>query len=196
MEKNSKKIWLIIVLIFMLLIITIGVSYAVFVYSKAGMRRNIISTGTLIFTYSENSNGILLNNAMPTSDEIGKVSSNDNGNNGFFDFSVSYSSPKLRTMNYEIYTCEDEKNTLDPRYVRVYLTDQNNVPIAGYEKPVTFYELATSQTDNACKRLYYGTFQESGFRNFRLRIWLSDQYEVTELAKSFKIKVNTSAVEG
>ena len=196
MKKEKNRLGLILILIFLLLTITISLTYAVFVYSKAGQRRNIISTGTLVFTYTETTNGIFLNNAMPTTDEVGKMSTNENGNNGFFDFSVKYSSPKSRTINYEIYACEEDTNTLDPRFVKIYLTDQNNLAIGGYEKPVLYADLPTSMTNSACKRLYYGTFQASGVRDFRLRMWLSDKYEVTELSRLFKIKVNTSAVEG
>ena len=74
-EKNNKNksIVISILLTFLLLLVVITTTYAVFIYSKEGVKKNAISTGTLTFTFEETSNGISLTHALSISDSIGKT---------------------------------------------------------------------------------------------------------------------------
>ena len=196
-EKKSKKTLVIMVLLLLLLVGTVGgVTYSAFMYSKAGYKTNQISSSSIMFAYDETTNGINLENAMPIADEVGMKLERDEKTSGYFDFNVSYSSSAERSVNYEIYaTVVDSKNLLPYKYVKVYLTDQNDNPVFT-DKPVkTFADLSKSLVDENSKQLYYGSFTKEGNKKFRLRLWVSEDYPVTEEAKSFKIKVNVNAYE-
>ena len=88
MSLRARQILLSVIGILTLIIVTVGVTYAVFSYTKLGTIDNVISTGTLKFLYTENSgngSGIAIRDALPVSDDIGKSYTKD----GYvFDFKV------------------------------------------------------------------------------------------------------------
>ena len=83
--KKRENIIIIVVLIVMV-IAMIGVSYAAFRFSQTGNTANTITTGSITMTYTESSNTISINGALPTTDKTGMVRMNPGE---YFDFSVS-----------------------------------------------------------------------------------------------------------
>ena len=83
MKKN--KIILPIVMLLLLVVTTIGTTFAVFTFSKEGTVENTLETSTIMLTYTEGKTGIMLSEAYPISDERGKVLV---GENNVFDFTV------------------------------------------------------------------------------------------------------------
>lgn len=68
---NKKYVMPIISIIFILLLV-IGVSYAVFSVTRNGTKNNVINAGTLTLTFTDNtSNNINLQNAVPVTDATG-----------------------------------------------------------------------------------------------------------------------------
>lgn len=197
-EKSNNKIKLIFsyIFTFFLFILVIDSTYALFSYTKEGKIENTISTGSITFSYTESSNGISLQNAMPTSDEVGKKLDITQSNNSYFDFNVSSSIVGTNKINYEIYAVKQVvENEIDEKYVKIYLTDGlTDKPISGYDVDVpTYYSLKDSLTEKNGKTLYYGTFNNSGIQYFRLRMWISDKYNIKNVSENFKIKINVHA---
>ena len=195
--NDKSKVVLSIVLVVLLLISVVGVTYALFTYSKEGQVRNTVTTGSITFSYTESSNGIYLENAMPTSDEVGKKLDRSENNNGYFDFNVSCKIAGTSRIQYEVYTMKQKvENEIEDKYVKIYLTDgTTDNPISGYDVDIpTYNSLKKSISDESGKQLYYGSFTSSGIQTFRLRMWLSDKYNVPSVSEQFKIKVNVQAV--
>ena len=195
-EKNYEKFILSGALVLLLIVSVVGITYAVFSYQREGEKNNVITTGSIIFTYTETTNGINLQNAMPTSDEVGKKLERSENNEGYFDFNVSCSLAGTSRINYEVYATKlNVENPLSEEYVKMYLTDgATDQPILGYDNDVpTYYSLKDSTVASGSKTLYTGSFTNSGVQSFRLRMWLSDQYTVTDQSNDFKIKVNVKA---
>ena len=195
-EKNYEKFILSGALILLLIVSVVGITYAVFSYQREGEKNNVITTGSIIFTYTETTNGINLQNAMPISDEVGKKIERSENNEGYFDFNVSCSLAGTARINYEVYATKlNVENPLSEEYVKMYLTDgTTDQPILGYDNDVpTYYSLKDSTVASGSKTLYTGSFTNSGVQSFRLRMWLSDQYTVTDQSNDFKIKVNIKA---
>ncbi len=200
-ERNSKgnekkKITISIVLILLLIISVVGMTYAIFIFAKEGKNENIISTGSVTFSYTETSNGILLNNALPMSDDVGKKLENQNGNIGYFDFSVSCKVMGTSSINYEVYAQKESvSREINEDYVKIYLTDRTtDLPVSGYNAQVpTYSKLPTATSNSSAKRLYYSKFNNTGVQSYRLRMWLSDDYEIKSSSEQFKIKVNVTA---
>lgn len=59
MENNSKQALLSIVGIAILVIAVVGVSFAFFTYSKEGGADNVITTGSIVFSYNEDRKSVV-----------------------------------------------------------------------------------------------------------------------------------------
>ena len=73
MTKEKLKDILTIGVSVFILIVVIGISYAAFTYSGLGKKENKITTGAITMSYTESSNTISINNALPTTDNTGKT---------------------------------------------------------------------------------------------------------------------------
>lgn len=200
-SRNMREIIISIIAILILIVAVVGITYAVFTYTGVGTKENKISTGELSFSYYEATNGISIVNAEPIDDSLGKVLAQrdeDSGvQNGYFDFTISNNLSGEGAIHYEVYGVRDtsSENVLDSKYVKVYLTNADTEDaVVGYEGIVpTFASLSASESDPNGKRLYYGTFHSNGVEKFRLRIWVSSDYTVHDISKSFAMKVNVKA---
>lgn len=196
-EKNNKE-FLPVLLVLLLFISVFGLTYAIFSYSKEGRVSNTVTTGTITFSYTETTNGISLENALPITDEVGKKLESGDKNNGYFDFNVSCTMAGYSNVFYEVFATKlAVENELEEKYVKVYLTDgSTDQAITGYDGEVpTYNNLKKSIKDDKAKQLYYGNFTGSGIQKFRLRMWISDEYMLTSSSEHFKIKVNVEANE-
>ena len=118
MMKTRKEI-LIIGLMLLLVIALIGVSYAAFRFTGVGQRENTITTGSITMSYTESSNTISLNGALPTTDETGMKRLNPGE---YFDFTVSSTITGDVNINYEISAKEVGDGTIDGSNIKLYLT--------------------------------------------------------------------------
>ncbi len=137
MENENKKrkktgLLLSILGVMSLVLITAGVTYAFFSYAKEGQTTNTISTGTLEFTYTEvddNSNGILIQDALPMTDAQGKVLGGDTqnhselaNNRNVFLFTVTSKTTSKANIPYIVTAKKQEGSTLDDSQIKLYLT--------------------------------------------------------------------------
>ena len=175
----------------------IGLSYAIFQYSREGTKENTITSGRLSFFYDEKEaegNGIYLVNALPMSDEDGKGLS---GSNNVFDFQV-IATTKGSPIFYEVVLYWTDKSTdeniLPASAIKTYLTEVDGVT----ETPVSttidenanvkiYSELQNSihfDMDDHHKTLYQELITkntENYQKEFRLRLWLKeDGNQVTD----------------
>lgn len=198
MEKEKsikrKEVFISILAVLILMVAVFGISYAVWQQTSLGTKENSISTGYVSFSYTEsNTNVISIHNATPISDDAGKKLI---GSNNSFEFSISAKYAGLPSIRYEVYT-EPLKATLDERFLKVYLTNQNDVPVSGYDITIPTYDsLEASSTGNG-KKLYEGTLTESGkIEKLRLRVWVSSDFDMPandSYQFSFKVHVRGMA---
>ena len=196
-KYNKKRVSFFLILLLLLFITALlGTAYSLFIYAGEGAKNNTFSTSSINFSFDETTNGISLKNAVPIIDEVGKKLQSDDNDVGYFDFNVSYNSFSFaRNVSYEIYITPSENNSLDGKYVKVYLTDQNDQPLLG-DVVKTFEELDSAKTINdGSKQIYYDSFTKTGVKKFRLRMWVSEDYPIDKESRSFKLKVNVNAFE-
>ena len=175
--KKKENIIIIVVLVVMILAI-VGVSYAAFSYSKTGSKVNSITTGSITMTYEETDNTISLSGALPTTDKTGTVRLNPGE---YFDFSVSSEITGDVNINYEISAKKEDGNTIDGRYIKLYLTRLTD---DGEEEalmvPETYNE--ESSTNDYTGRpaeemsLYTSSMNSSENNNYRLRMYVDESY--------------------
>lgn len=202
----KKKIIVMTVLFILLICIFTGVSYAIFTYFGIGKTNNVIQTGRVVFSYSDangGGNGIQIEDAVPISDDLGKLLT---GEREYFDFSVSASTTHSN-LAYEIAVLKDDKSTLKDEYVKIYLTtfegnkEVETEPTVTNGKVVTYSDL--KDTNNSLlsgKTVYHGTVsagEVSYGRKFRLRMWIkvpeSEEIYDEILDQFFTLRVNVAA---
>lgn len=202
-DNRKREIVLSLVGVLLLIALVFVTSYAAFTYLKVGTKENTITTGTVSFSYNESENGIELINAQPLSDAAGKVLvAKDLASGiaqGYFDFTVTGSNTTTAPITYEVYATLDDGSTLDPNYVKVYLTDGkvSETPVTGYQGSVVpvYSSLPTATSLSTGKRLYTETFSTNNYsKSFRLRIWVADTYTLNDVSKTFTLRVNVKAV--
>lgn len=190
-DNSSKQILLSVLGVAILVVAVVGVSFAAFTFTGTGTKENRISTGTISMTYSEDTNGIYITNALPTSDAEGKVLSGDKQK---FDFTVASSIEGSATVQYEIAAVKDHNSTIADSDVRLYLEKKTGSSHTSVMEPKAYKPLEYDSelgTPTGAMVLYSGTHSSTTVDNFRLRMWLSDTAVVAENdIKVYTVKVN------
>ena len=194
-NKKIKNILTIVISVF-ILIVAIGISYAAFSYSGLGKKVNTITTGAISMSYTESSNTISMNNALPTTDNTGKTRKSAGE---YFDFTVKSSITGNTDINYEIAAKADSSNTFSGDNIKYYLT---TVDSAGKETeamaPRTYYEEPSGNVYTGrpadMMSLYTGNLKKQGdtIINYRLRLWVDENYnpQNDNGGLTYKVKVN------
>ena len=201
MKNKKKQIIITLVAIISLIVITVGVTYAFFNYAKEGTTDNVVETGSITFLYTEVSGvgkGISLTEAYPVADSVGKVQV---GEGKVFDFKVTSNISMNSNISYQVTARKKTGSTLANSAVKVYLTEVN-----GTEQELLLSKYSElSQTDKVDSSkfneriLYEATVpaNTSNYeKNFRLRMWVSDDTDFTDGSmndKTFTLTVNVYA---
>ena len=192
-NNNSKQVLLSVLGVAILVVAVVGVSFAAFSYSKTGTQVNTITTGTISMNYVEGDNAINLTNALPMTDEVGKALADTNQ---YFDFTVSANITGTTTINYAITATKvDPDSTIPETGVKVYLTDMDGDADAQILAPTKVSALQKTSSDvsgapDGDYKLTSGTFNATSSHDYRLRMWVADDYQVTGASQTFKLKVN------
>ena len=201
MKNKKKQIIITLIAIISLIVITVGVTYAFFNYSRTGTTDNVVKTGEITFLYTEVSGvgkGISLTEAYPISDSIGKVQV---GEGKVFDFKVTSNISMNSNIGYQVTARKKTGSTLANSAVKVYLTEVN-----GTEQELLLSKYSElSQTDKVDSSkyderiLYEGTVPantKNYEKNFKLRMWVSDDTDFSDGSmndKIFTLTVNVYA---
>ena len=186
-EIRTQSRIVLVLAIFLLVAVTIGVSYAFFTYARLGTTENTITTGTITFLYDEKNasgNGITIVDALPTTDANGKLLT---GDNNVFDFKVLATTTGNTSLPYEITASKKADSTVPEEAIKIYLTEvgtdtETPAPLTLKDTNVArFSELnqtSVAVTDGTIeKTIYNGSVPASSTnyeKNFRLRMWIAD----------------------
>ena len=196
MNKEKIKDILTIGISVFMLIVVIGISYSAFTYSGLGKKENKITTGAITMLYTESSNTITMNNALPTTDNTGKTRKNAGE---YFDFTVKSSITGNTDINYEIAAKEETGNTFSGNNIKYYLTTvDSNGKETEVMAPRTYYEEPSGNVYTGrpadMMSLYTGNLNQQGDTtiNYRLRIWVDENYnpQNDNGGLTYKVKVS------
>ena len=201
MKNKKKQIIITLIAIISLIVITVGVTYAFFNYAKEGTTDNTIQTGTITFLYTEVSGvgkGISLTEAYPVADSIGKVQV---GEGKVFDFKVTSNISMNSNIGYQVTARKKTGSTLANSAVKVYLTEVNGTEqellLSKYSELDQTDKVDSSKFDE--RILYEATVPANTAnyeKNFRLRMWVSDDTDFSDGSmndKTFILTVNVYA---
>ena len=195
---NKKRVLILSIIgVISLIIVTIGITYAVFTYTKLGTTDNTVTSGTLKFLYTENTGvktGIKLTNALPISDTQGKVL---DGDNNVFDFSIEATNTGADAIPYEVTLRKKDTSTLKEDYVKVYLTDRTETTEKEELAVIKYSKLPQTNIDVGSeieKTIYNGSVDGNTTnykKDFRLRMWVDDTEDSSNIyGKKFTAMVN------
>lgn len=206
-RKFSGEIYL---FLFLLILLLAGLStLSVAFYQQYGGlgngsidSNNTITTGDIVFAYSDAisdgkpSNGIQITNAMPLSDELGKIMIKDRT---YFDFQI-IAKEANNNVKYEVILEKLQSSTLSDDNVKVYVTElqgSEEIPITetlnyGAVKVYSQFEDASLQNVDG-KKLFEREVNNNNYqRNYRLRIWLRENAQ-NYSNQTFSVKVLINA---
>ena len=199
MTKTRKEI-LIIGLMLLLVIALVGVSYAAFRFMGVGQRANTITTGSITMEYTESSNTISLNGALPTTDKTGMKRLNPGE---YFDFTVSSKIVGNVNINYEISAKEIGDGTIDGKYIKLYLT---RIKEDGTEEELMVPEVYNEEDTtneytgrpNGEMSLYTSSMNSSESNKYRLRMYVDESYNPQDDGGglTFSVQVNVYGKSG
>ncbi|MDD5979658.1 MAG: hypothetical protein PUC23_00915 [bacterium] len=196
-ENNSRKVFLSVLGVAILLVAVVGISFAAYTLSTTSNEANTISTGTITMSYTEPTNGILLENALPVADDTAKVWTEAGK---VFSFTVAATASGTVTVPYEISVTKDGASNLADSAVKIYLTKGD----LGTETAV-FEPKLMSTVVGQNKGLRTGSdvihtetvnFVSGNAANattkYNLRIWVDSAATVTQ-GQNYKIFVNVDS---
>jgi len=189
--KRNKKIKGIFIGIGILLIAIIGSTYAFFTYSKSLQAFTLTSSG-ITASFGGGTNQINITNGYPISDEFALQNLNQLD---YIDFTISGNvEDEDQGLTYEIYLTEKDSNTLDPNYIKIYLTDENGQMIKT-PKVYNYLDNTSYSRDASLGKLIYNENGVSGnyTKSFRIYAWIDKDYEQNEVSQEFSFYVNLYA---
>ena len=161
----------------LLFVMVIGVSYAAYRFSAAGTKENVISTGTISMSYSQNS-FIDLKNTYPKTDTYAIATKEDKSS---MEFSVSMETSGTKQINYALaITNIEEGTTLKSDKVKIYLEKEGKV--------VNNFETNKGKTIDSFKNKYveglidsYAIYQDilttsNKTHHYTLTAWIDESY--------------------
>lgn len=193
-NKNciSKKLvtWLVIASI--VVIMLIGVTFCIFIYKEKNKGERFFDSGSIVMTYSENSDIFFVNNMISVSDDAGRVSSDEDQ---YFDFTIKVNLGDSKSANYEIaLEVNEEFTTVLPSDVMIYLEKQESGTYVPISDPISFDELDLTSdygASSVAKIITKGSCDETTSYNYRLRMWLKEgTVTIPEIVPSFAVEIN------
>lgn len=182
-DNMNRRNALIIIGILAFIMIVGGVSYSYFVYNK-DIGDVSFSMGGMKIELNKVTNNINLTSAIPVSNFIGKESTN------YLDFTIN-STVDTERLYYEVYIVPKKDNTINPKYINLYLTDQNDNEKTSVK---SYNELKDSKKGNG-KVIYKDIIElneshtsKNDSENFRLRLWIDESYSITS-SKTFDFDI-------
>ena len=144
-----------------------------------------------MFSFEEGSRGILIEDALPTADSIGKSMAEEGD---YFKFRIGVDSDfkKQSKITYEI-SLTPEIQTLDAENVRIYFLEDGKEVLLNGKSVNNFSELEDSKIREGSKLLFKNTITSSINKSYTFKMWLSDKYELDEIKRSFSCYVNVDA---
>lgn len=190
LKELKKEIITSIIWIAFLLILITFMSVKVYNENFEKDRINTLTSGYLSFNYTESDTNVInLVSAMPIKDSVGKKS---NKKEDYFEFSISNSND--HSISYEIIV-EPLVNKLKGEYLKLYLTDDENKPMDGFKEKVPTWSEFKDAGLEGTKIIYRGHLDGKATKTFRLRVWISEDFVVSDKAESFSFKINIKDID-
>ena len=213
-NNSSKQILLSVIGVAILVVAVVGVSFAFFTYTRTGSQNNTITTGSIVFNFTDGSDTINLVDHFPISTAEGLALT---GTNNVCTFTVTGKTVTGSSISYKVWAVPGDtmegKNRFKDSEVFVNLqavpeTNASFTPAMTSTTASAISALTSDTVDTTRKLLGTGTITGTGASistNFTARMWVdatqviigegqtytSDEY--SDLYYSMKIAVTAEA---
>lgn len=197
MTENKKTLLFSILGVILLLVVVIGVSYAMYTFSAQGSKVNQITTGTISVSYEEASQ-VTLTNAYPSTDATGSaVTGHD------LVFTVTGTITGSTNVKYDLALANIKQGaTLTAEHIKFNLKKGDTYIIGGPNSGVTVASRATNKGTLITTGYLLDTdtlTSEKTGATYTLRAWVADTYTLPQGANTTsedrKTQTNTSTAE-
>ena len=195
--KNNKKILSILIMI--LLILIAGTSFAIYKVLLEPTNTTEAIIPKIKVSYIEPDYKV---SSTRMTDEQGK------NQNNYYEFTLTNETQGNIKLNYYIFLNKLNESNIDSKYIKVYLTDQNNNPVGRFkDNNSSLYlnyldsknkENLTNVVDEQCVSINNNRIKDcntnqilSNSSTYRLRFWISDEFNITPSITN-KEKTHTS----
>ena len=187
--SQTKRYIIPVIFVILLLIITVGLSYAMYTFTGSGTKENVIQTGHIVITFND-VNNISIQNRYPETDSEGLANTDTNSQ---MTFTVTSDITGDTKVNYALgITDIQEGATLTQDYIKIYLKKGNNV-VAGFTenkgelissfKPLYIENVMTSHV------LLTDVISGNEVHTYTLKAWIDENYKLPIIARSEKYEV-------
>ncbi len=187
--SQTKRYIIPVIFVILLLVITVGLSYAMYTFTGSGTKENVIQTGHIVITFND-VNNIKLQNRYPETDSEGLANTDTNSQ---MTFTVTSDITGSTKVNYALgITDIQEGATLTQDYIKIYLKKGNNVATGFTEnkgelissfKPLYIENVMTSHV------LLTDVISGSEVHTYTLKAWIDENYKLPIIARSEKYEV-------
>ena len=193
-NRDSNKVNILIVLaLLILIVVVIGIAVTSFFFTTKNQKHNTINSGNISLQYTEDTNGITITDAMPMTDATGKKLS---GVGEYFDFSILSTISGNAKIDYEVSAEKVGDCTLTNDEVRLYLGQEKDGIYESIMEPKAFTpisEKTSAGTPEGAMLLDSGSFTGNDDVHYRLRMWVAEDTEISELSRRFAVQVLVNA---
>lgn len=190
MENKKKSKSKILIMLFAIILLVVGGSFAIWHYSYSGTEENVLSSPDLSFRFLESNNEVIsIDNGVPMKDEDGIKQS---GTGNVFDFEVKSKALMDTDISYDInlekLSIDSGKTALSDSDIKVYVEDFNGNTVL---KP-------TKVSDLSNYKLFTKVHRHSKSNNeistkYKLKVWIDENVDVFSLeGKQYKFRVGVS----
>lgn len=193
-SKLTKKFWILMIGICVLLIVVVAVGYFLFSRRDVEVVDRTKSGGNVTLNYATDVNGLTIINAVPTAKDVAMKSLTEGQ---YFDFSVEVDLDNASEVEYEISVTKDiENSTINDNDIRIYLEKEESGTYAKVFEAGPFVGLK-SKTDLGSKKgdmvLTKVKKKKTATDNYRLRMWLDSVSTMKTGNYSVEININGKA---
>ena len=188
-EKYSRRVLALLLLVSLLVILVISLSFTIYIREQKENTKHENNTNQIIMKYTEDTNGISIQNAVPLTDEVGKAQTNENE---YFDFTVQAKVDSEKKIEYEIAIVKDKSSTIPDKDIKIYLEEQKNGTYVQSAEPTNFVPIK-SKTDIGAPvgtMVLKKVHQSSSLsKNYRLKMWINKD-AIIDTNNSYTVRVN------
>ena len=192
-EKTSKQFNIILVLIVIILIVVFSVCLWLFFDYRKKVIYQVENGGNVFLNYVSDFNGLAFRNMIPSSDDNGIISLKSGS---YFDFFIDTKLDEASIIDYEISLFREKKYAYLDKDIRIYLEEEKSgtyVKVFGPSEFIPLKKVSKYGTNVGDMVLLHVSKKNKSTNRYRLRMWLSNNSQITSGDYSVSVKLNGKA---
>lgn len=192
-ENTSKQFNVIMVVIVLILIVVFSLCIWLFFEHKDKVVFQVENGGNVFLNYVSDFNGLSLRNMIPSSDDNGIISLKEGS---FFDFSIDTKLDEASIIDYEISLFREKKYSYLDKYIRIYLEEEKSgtyTKVFGPSEFIPLKKINKYGTNVGDMVLLHVRKKNKSTNRYRLRMWLSNNSNISSGDYSVSVKINGKA---